>query len=275
MGISLNKDLLGAERAALEGIRFHRGRGDIKIGVVNLMPYKDEVEYQFFTVLGRYEERVEVEFLYPSTHRSKNSSMDYLRKNYYPLHQFNDRRYDAIIVTGAPVEEIPFEDVTYWREVHEFFKKNTLPSIYICWGAQGALYSKYNIEKFPLGKKLFGIYDHTNHKNPFISSNFPAPHSRNTYNRREGIEGAGLKVLSYSEEAGVYMCSSPDYRDIFISGHGEYQRERLQYEYARDSREIPENYFPEDNPDNEPLLTWDTHRKEFYKNWLNFIRSRR
>lgn len=271
MGITLNKQLVGAERAALEGIKLHRGRGDIRVGVVNLMPYKDEVEYQFFTVLGRYDKRVEVEFLYPSTHTPKNSSLDYLKENYYPLHSYATRGYDGIIVTGAPVEELPFEEVDYWRELDDFFKGNKLLTIYICWGAQGALYSRYGIEKFRLERKLFGVYHHKNLENPFIKKDFNAPHSRGTYNKRECIEGAGLKVLNYSEKAGVYMCSSPDYREIFISGHGEYQRERLQYEYGRDGNSLPENYFPEDDPSKEPALTWDDHREEFYREWLNFI----
>ncbi len=273
MGITLNKSLMGAERAALEGVEFHRERGELRIGVVNLMPYKDEVEYQFFTVLGRYGKKVEVEFLYPSSHKPKNSSVDYLLKNYFPLSSYRERGYHGVIVTGAPVEELPFEEVDYWKELYEFFRENTLPSIYICWGAQGALYSKYGVEKFPLKRKLFGIYHHKNFKNPFIKGDFKAPHSRGTYNKRECIEGAGLKILNYSEKAGVYMCSSPDYREIFISGHGEYQRERLQYEYERDGSNLPENYFPEDDPAREPVLTWDTHREEFYRAWLNFIEN--
>ncbi len=271
MGISINKKFKGVERAALEGITFTKGRGDVRIGIVNLMPYKDEVEYQFFTVLGRYGRRVEVEFLYPSTHKPKNSSIEYLQRNYYPLHSYKERSYDGIIVTGAPVEELPFEKVGYWEELDKFFKENALPSIYICWGAQGALYSKYKVEKHSLERKVFGVFHHKNLENPFIGEDFLAPHSRGTHNRRESIEEAGLRVLNFSENAGVYMCSSPDYREIFISGHGEYQRERLQYEYERDGRELPVNYFPENDPSREPALTWDPHRKEFYREWLKFI----
>lgn len=271
MGIYIDRKFMGAERAALEGIKFNKSKGDVRIGIVNLMPYKDEVEYQFFTVLGRYNKKVEVEFLYPSTHKPKNSSIEYLRDNYYPLHSYKDRNYDGIIVTGAPVEDLSFEEVDYWKELDDFFKGNSLPSIYICWGAQGALYSKYNIEKYPLERKLFGIFPHRNLENPFIGEDFLAPHSRGTFNRREAIEEAGLKILNFSEKAGVYMCSSTDYREIFISGHGEYQRARLQYEYERDRRAIPENYFPGDDPSREPSLTWDTHREEFYREWLNFI----
>lgn len=272
MGITVNKSLIGIEQSEKEGIYFTEKTGDTKVAIVNLMPFKGEVEYQFFNVLGRYDEVVEVDFFYPTTHISKNFSMAYIKKNYLPLNKFNSSNYHGVIVTGAPVEELPFEKVNYWEELDSFYKSNPLPSIYICWGAQGALYSKYNIEKFPLDKKAFGIYSHENYENPFISSNFSAPHSRSTYNKRECIESAGLTVHSYSKEAGVYMCSSPDYKDIFISGHGEYQRERLKYEYERDRLEIPKNYYPHNNPEMEPKLTWDEHRKEFYKNWLSFIR---
>lgn len=272
MGIAVNKDLLGIDQSKKEGIDFTRGRGDIRIGIINLMPFKAEVEYQFFNVLGRYDEVVEVDFFYPTTHTSKNFSMEYIRKNYLPLKDLDSGNYHGIIVTGAPVEELPFDEVTYWEELDSFYKENTTPSIYICWGAQGALYSKYGVEKHKADKKIFGIYEHKNYTNPFISKDFLAPHSRNTYNKRECIEKAGLMVHSYSSEAGVYVCSSSDYRDIFISGHGEYQRERLKYEYERDRVEVPENYFPGNNPEMEPDLTWDEHRREFYSNWLSFIR---
>lgn len=274
MSISIASNLMGAEKSKSEGIKFSDKKGDLKIGIVNLMPFKDETEYQFFNVLGRYRERVEVEFLYPFSHTSKNSSMDYIRDNYYPLSDITHREYHGIIVTGAPVEDLPFEEVSYWEELDNFIKANSTPCIYICWGAQSALYSKYGIDKHPLDKKLFGVYEHKNYSNPFISKDFLAPHSRNTYNKKECIEDAGLKVLNYSDEAGVYICSSSDYRDIFISGHGEYQKDRLKYEYDRDKKNLPYNYFPEDDPSVEPVLTWDSHREEFYKKWLDFIRSR-
>lgn len=272
MGISLRNNLRGVRRAQDEGIIFTEKKGSMKIGIVNLMPFKDEVEYQFFRVLGQYEEDIEVEFLYPRSHTSKNSSMEYIRENYLPLSSVFQRDYDGIIVTGAPVENLPFEEVTYWRELDDFFKSNDLPSIYICWGAQGALYSKHRVEKHPLPEKLFGIYEHTSLTNPFFREVFTAPHSRNTYNRRECIEEKGLRVLSISEKAGVYSCSTEDYRHIYISGHGEYQRYRLKYEYERDGGNLPENYFPGDDPDTEPEGSWEPHTRLFYRRWLDFIR---
>ncbi len=272
MAISTNANLLGRVKAIEEGINFTDKRGDLKIGVINLMPFKDEVEYQFFSIFNTTESVVELEFLYPETHTFKNTSVDYIKSNYYPIKSSSERNYDGIIVTGAPVEEIPFEEVNYWKELDDFYKNNDIPSIYICWGAQGALYSKFGIEKYSLDEKLFGVYNHEG-ENRFFANGFLTPHSRNTYNKRECIEKKDLEILSYSREAGVYACSTRDYKHIFLSGHSEYQRERLNYEYQRDMKNIPYNYFPNDDPSIKPNFSWKKGRDIFYKRWIDYIKE--
>lgn len=236
------------------------------------MPIKQEVEYQFSTIFEKIDRDIELKYIYPTTHSYKNISLDYLREKYIPMNKIGEDVYDAFIVTGAPIERYNYEDVDFWQEIDSFFKKNKHPTIYICWGAQGALYSKFGIEKYELDKKLFGVYEHEiKEKNPFIKNRFYAPHSRNTYNKKESIEEAGLIIIGESDEAGVYMCSTADYKSIFISGHSEYQPERLKFEFERDRGEIPKNYFVENNPENEILFNWENHRDEFYKNWIEFI----
>lgn len=267
--------LSGRERAEKEGIRFKKNKGELKIGIINLMPFKEEVEYQFYAVLGRFDISVEVEFLYPENHVFKNTNGSYIKDNYYPLGELEKRDYDGIIMTGAPVELMDFQKVNYWNEISNLIKSNKLPAIYICWGAQAALYVKYGIEKYILNEKLLGIFRHKTNKNPFVSGEFFAPHSRNTQNSSEDIKNAGLRILAESDEAGVYMASDSEYREFYISGHGEYQRERLQYEYSRDQNLLPKNYFPEDNPEKEPFMKWDSHRKEFYHKWLNHIKKKK
>ena len=267
--------LLGRDRAEKEGIRFIKDKGELKIGVINLMPFKEEVEYQFYAVLGRFDISVEMEFLYPENHIFKNTKGSYIKDNYYPMGELKKRGYDGVIMTGAPVELMEFHNVNYWDEIKSFIKSNQLPVIYICWGAQAALYVKYGIKKISLKEKLFGIYRHRTNKNSFISGEFMAPHSRNTQNSSEDIKRAGLRILAESDEAGVYISSDKVYSDFYISGHGEYQRERLQYEYCRDKQLLPKNYFPEDDPEREPSMNWDSHRKEFYYNWLKYLKEKK
>lgn len=236
------------------------------------MPIKQEVEYQFSTIFENIDKDIELKYIYPITHTYKNISLDYLKEKYIPLNKIDEDKYDGFIVTGAPIEMYRYEEVDFWKEIDQFFKENELPTIYICWAAQGALYSKFGIEKYKLEEKLFGVYEHeVKQKNPFIKNSFCAPHSRNTYNKKESIQKAGLTVIGESEEAGVYMCSTRDYKSIFISGHSEYQAERLKFEYERDRGEIPKNYFVQNNPDNEVNFSWKNHRDEFYKNWIEFI----
>ncbi len=274
MCIAGNPNLAGRKRAEKDGIRFENNKGELKIGIINLMPFKEEVEYQFYAVLGRFGISVELEFLYPETHIFKNTDESYIKSNYYPLSEWKKRGYDGIIMTGAPVELMEFHEVNYWHNIKDFIESNELPTIYICWGSQAALYAKYGIPKHTLDKKIFGVFKHSTTDNPFVTGEFLAPHSRRTNNRSEDIKNAGLQILAESEEAGVYICSDSEYKEFYISGHWEYQRDRLRYEYHRDKSALPLNYFPEDDPGKEPAMTWDSHRKEFYYKWLNSIREK-
>lgn len=236
------------------------------------MPIKTEIESQFSTIFEKIDKNIQVKYIYPVTHRYKNTSFDYIKENYTPLSEINNKDYDGFIITGAPIEKYDFEKIDFWQEIDIFFKTNLLPTVYICWGAQSALYSKFGIQKYELKKKLFGVYKHTiKVDNPFIKNDFYAPHSRNTYNKKECLKSIGLTIVGESEDAGVYMCTSKNYKDIFIFGHNEYQKERLKLEFERDRGDIPKNYFKEDNPNNEPIFNWESHRDEFYKNWINFI----
>ncbi|WP_051251694.1 homoserine O-acetyltransferase/O-succinyltransferase family protein [Psychrilyobacter atlanticus] len=243
----------------------------IKIGVINLMPFKVEVESQFFNLLGRYSLAVEVEFLYPDNHISKHTSMEYLEKNYIPLSKLEERNYQGLIITGAPIENREFEDVKYWGKLKPIFDLD-IPSIYICWASQGALYHHYKISKHPLKEKIFGIFNHSVNKNKLIQlDKFHAPHSRNTYNKKEDLLEAGLVIVAENEKAGVYMATTKNLQKIYISGHGEYQINTLDKEYRRDLKNLPENYYRGNDPTKEILFTWDKHRDIFYKNWLDMI----
>ena len=276
MSILCNNNLIGIEDSKGSGILFKdkdTSAAEIKIGVINLMPFKGEVESQFFNLLGRYNLTVEIEFLYPDNHISKHTSMEYLEKNYIPLSKLEEKNYQGLIVTGAPIENIEFEEVKYWNELKPVFNLD-IPSIYICWASQGALYHQYKITKHPLKKKIFGVYNHRVHKNKLIQlDEFRAPHSRNTYNRKEDIAGAGLMIIAENKKAGVYMAATKDLKNIYISGHGEYQIDRLDKEYQRDKKNIPENYYRDNDPDKEILFSWDKHRNVFYENWLKMIKK--
>jgi len=266
ISIICNKNLKGIDKT--NDIKFIEGTKDVKIGIINLMPFKDEIEMQFFTILGRYDLKVEIEFLYPETHITKNTPMNYIKENYYPIKDIKKRNYNGIIITGAPLEEIEFEKVRYWDEIKDVFDLD-IPTINICWASQAGLYKSYGIKKYPLEQKKFGIYNHQVNLNSLITQdNFMAPHSRNTYNKKSDILFAGLDIIAESEDAGVYISATKDLKKIYISGHGEYQKNRLEYEYLRDLKEIPVNYFKDNDPKKEILFTWDPHRKELYKNWL-------
>jgi homoserine O-succinyltransferase len=273
ISILCNKNLKGIKKSKNDGIIFKNYKDRIKIGIINLMPFKEEVECQFFNILGRYNQRVEVEFLYPDTHISKHTPMEYLEKNYIPLSKLKERKYQGLIMTGAPLEEIEFEEVSYWDELDIAFNIG-IPSIYICWASQGALYNHYKIQKYPLEEKIFGVYNHKVYTNKLIPlDEFAAPHSRNSFNNKEDILKAGLEIISENKRAGVYISATKNLKNIYISGHGEYQIDRLDKEYRRDLKNIPENYYRDNDPNKEILFSWDKHREVFYKNWLDMIKK--
>ena len=257
----------------------------LQIAILNLMPTKIATETQLVRLLGNSPLQVELELIHTATHKSKNTSSDHLLRFYKTFDEIKDRNFDGMIITGAPVENLPFEEVEYWDElcrILEWTKTHVTSTFHICWGAQAALYYHYGIEKLPLNKKLFGVYPHTaDYKQSILFRGFDdvfmVPHSRHTTVRREDIEAVPqLRILASSEEAGVYAVGTKFGRQIFITGHSEYDAETLKSEYVRDVNagkpiEIPKNYFPQDDPSKAPVVTWRSHANLLYSNWLNYF----
>ena len=257
----------------------------LKLLILNLMPLKIDTETQLSRVLGNTPLQIEIELLKTSTYESKNTSHEHLLSFYKTFDEVKSRKFDGLIITGAPVEHMEFEDVEYWKElceIMEWSKKNVTSTFHICWGAQAGLYYHYGIKKYPLEKKLFGVFKHkVDYKKSILMRGFDdefyVPHSRHTTVRREDIEAVKeLKILSSSKEAGVYAVSSKNGRQIFITGHSEYDPGTLRKEYERDKAaglpiEIPVNYFPDDDDTKEPKLLWRAHANLLYTNWLNYF----
>ena len=257
----------------------------LRILVLNLMPTKIVTETQLARLLGNTPLQVEMELIHTKTHESKNTPQDHMIAFYRTFDDIKDQNYDGMVITGAPVEQMPFEEVEYWDElctIMEWSKKHVHSVFHICWGAQAGLYYHYGIDKVPLEKKMFGIFPHTvEYKNSMLfrgfDDTFMVPHSRHTTVSREDIEeNTRLKILASSEEAGLYALMSPKGRQIFIMGHSEYDADTLKKEYFRDKNaglpiEMPKNYFPNDDDTKEPLSTWRSHANLLYTNWLNYF----
>lgn len=261
----------------------HQDIRPLKIVILNLMPKKIETETQLLRVLSNSPLQVDIELLQTATHVSRNTSSEHLLKFYKTFDQISSDRFDGMIITGAPVEQIPFEKVDYWPElceIMEWSKKNVFSTFHICWGAQAALYYHYNIPKYPLDKKMFGIFEHK----PLIPNHpllrgfdeiFYVPQSRHTTVLAQDIERVGsLEILASSDESGVYLVADKAGRNIFATGHSEYDRNTLANEYFRDlnsdlSIDLPKNYFPDNNPDCVPINTWKGHANLLFSNWLN------
>ena len=257
----------------------------LKILLLNLMPKKIETETQLSRLLGNSPLQVDLTLIHTKSHQSKNTSAEHLFTFYQTFDDVKHLTFDGMIITGAPVENMPFEQVEYWKEIcdiMEWTKTHVHSTFHICWGAQAGLYYHYGIRKQPLDKKLFGIFEHTaDYKRSILlrgfDDKFMVPHSRHTTVDRADIEAVPeLKILSSSEEAGVYIVSSEGGKQFFITGHSEYDAETLKNEYVRDVKEgkpieIPKNYFPEDDPEREPLVTWRSHANLLYSNWLNYF----
>ena len=265
-------------RAVLQDIR------PLQIAILNLMPTKVTTETQLARLLGNTPLQVEVELLHTATHNSKNASMDHLLTFYKTFDEVCDRKFDGMIITGAPVEQLPFEDVEYWDElcqIMEWSKTNVYSTFHICWGAQAGLYYHYGIPKYPLEKKLFGVFPHhADYKNAMLMRGFDdvfmVPHSRHTTIRREDVENVPqLKIAASSEEAGVYAIYTSGGRQVFITGHSEYDADTLEKEYLRDKSqglpiEVPKNYYPDDDDSRAPVVTWRSSANLIYSNWLNY-----
>ena len=257
----------------------------LKILILNLMPTKIDTETQLSRLLGNTPLQVELELLHTSTHVSKNTSEEHLLAFYKVFEDVKHRYFDGMIITGAPVEKMPFEEVEYWdelKEIMEWSKTHVQSTFHICWGAQAGLYYHFGIQKFPLEEKLSGIYKHTvEYKRSILFRGFDdeffVPHSRYTTVRREDVAKIPqLRILSSSEKAGLYAMSTQNGRQIFITGHSEYDGETLNKEYVRDKNaglnpKVPENYFPNDDDTQKPLVTWRSHANLLYTNWLNYF----
>ena len=257
----------------------------LQILLLNLMPTKVDTETQLARVLGNTPLQIELELIAPTGHVSKNTSQEHMLAFYKTFDEVKDRTFDGLIITGAPVEQMPFEEVDYWPElcrIMEWSKTNVHSTLHICWGAQAGLYYHYGIPKRPLPHKLFGVFRHTVEEPNFMffrgfDDQFWVPHSRNTTVDRADVEAVpALKILASSPEAGIYAIKTDKGRQIFIMGHSEYDRDTLKKEYLRDldagvDIQLPKNYFPNDDPTQSPLVTWRSCANLLYANWLNYF----
>lgn len=262
----------------------HQDIRPIRIGLLNLMPLKEETELQILRSLSNTPLQVDVVFVHVASHQSKNTPTSHLNKFYVTFEEIKERKFDGFIITGAPIEQMPFEEVDYWEElktIMEWTKTNVTSTLHLCWGAQAGIYYHYGIDKVPLEEKLFGIFYHKvlNRKIPLIrgfDDVFLAPHSRHTDVPIEKIRAdKRLMILAESEKAGVFLVMAQDGRQIFVMGHPEYDRVTLDKEYKRDkakglSIKIPENYYENDDDTKKPLLTWRATANNLYTNWLNY-----
>lgn len=266
------------ERAASQDIR------PLKIAILNLMPKKIETETQLLRLLGNTPLQVNIELLQTASYQSKNTSAEHLLKFYKTFDDIKGQFFDGLVITGAPVEQMPFEAVDYWdelKQIMEWSKTHVFSTLHICWGAQAGLYFHYGIDKLPLGSKMFGIFKHNvispNHKLVRgFDEIYYAPHSRHTASIDKQILSCDkLEVLSRSDEAGINIIASRDDRQLFITSHSEYDRDTLATEYFRDINkglkiDVPKNYFPSDNPKEKPNFIWRGHAHLLFSNWLNY-----
>ncbi len=257
----------------------------LKILLLNLMPKKIETETQFSRLLGNTPLQVELELIHTKSHKSKNTSAEHLLSFYKTFDDVKGQNFDGMIITGAPVEHLPFEEVEYWQELCEIMEwslTHVHSTFHICWGAQAGLYYHFGIPKVGLERKLFGVFPHeVTYRQSILfrgfDDRFMVPHSRHTTVRMEDVKKEKrLKILSCSEEAGVFALSTKNGKQIFITGHPEYDACTLKNEYDRDVREgkpidLPKNYFPNNDPTRDPIVSWRSHANLLYSNWLNYF----
>ena len=270
--------VMNDERAETQDIR------PLKIAILNLMPKKIQAENQLLRYLSNTPLQVEIKLLQTKSYTSHNTPLEHLNKFYSYFDEVVNEKFDGLIITGAPVEQMEFEDVAYWdelKEIMEWSKSNVYSTLHICWGAQAGLYYHYGVSKYPLGNKMFGVFAHRVLKENVeltrgLDDTFFAPHSRHTEIKSKDIEKVKeLEILSESDDAGVFIVSTSDYRKVFITGHLEYDRETLKDEYFRDKEKgleicIPENYFPNDGTTLEPAMSWRGSAHIVFANWLNY-----
>ena len=291
MPIKVQRDLPAREILENENIfvmdefrAIHQDIRPLKVLILNNMPVKQDTELQLLRALSNTPLQVDVTFMNTKTHISQNTSASHLNRFYCTFDDIKHEKFDGLIITGAPVEDISFEEVDYWEEVcaiMDWAERHVTSTLHICWGAQAGFYHYYGIDKIQLPKKLFGIYSHrvSNRKIPLVrgfDDVFLAPHSRHTATSSEELHNCKeLTILAESDEAGVFLAMAEEGKKIFVTGHPEYDRLTLKNEYFRDLNkglpiQVPFNYFPEDDPEQRPLLTWRAHSNNLYTNWLNY-----
>ncbi len=262
----------------------HQDIRALRVAILNLMPTKISTETQILRLLSNSALQVEVTLLNTATHESKNTDADHLLEHYVTFDDVKDQKFDGLIITGAPVEQMPFEEVDYWKEltqIMDWSETNVESTFHICWGAQAGLYHKYRIPKYDLSRKMFGVFEHrllnrTESLMRGFDDIFLAPHSRHTEIRREDIEKhSELQILAESDDAGVYIVSDKDGHNLYITGHSEYDPLTLKGEYDRDVNKglpihVPKNYYPNDDPSKMPNVRWRGHANLLYANWLNY-----
>ena len=280
------KEILESENIFVmdEHRAMHQDIRPIKIGLLNLMPLKEETELQILRSLSNTPLQVDVTFVAVASHQSKNTSVSHLNKFYQKFDEIKDKKFDGFIITGAPVEQMPFEEVDYWDEltrIMDWTKTNVVSTLHLCWGAQAGMYYHYGIDKVQLDKKAFGLFWHKvlNRKIPLVrgfDDVFLAPHSRHTETPLDKVHAdERITVLAESDEVGLFLAMAQNGRQIFVMGHPEYDRMTLDSEYKRDREKglaitLPCNYYPDDDPTQRPMLQWRSHGNILYANWLNY-----
>ena len=280
------KEILESENIFVmdEHRAMHQDIRPIKIGLLNLMPLKEDTELQILRSLSNTPLQIDVTFVAVSSHESKNTSSSHLNKFYEKFSDIKDQKFDGFIITGAPVEQIPFEEVDYWEElkqIMEWTKTHVTSTLHLCWGAQAGMYYHFGIDKKPLPEKAFGLFWHKvlNRKIPLVrgfDDCFLAPHSRHTEVPMDAVRAdERITVLAESDEVGLFLAMADDGRQIFVMGHPEYDRVTLDGEYKRDLSKgleiaMPKNYYPDDDPEKTPLLKWRATANNLYTNWLNY-----
>ncbi len=291
MPIKIQRDLPAREILENENIfvmddfrAVHQDIRPLNVLILNNMPVKQDTELQLLRALSNTPLQVDVTFMNTKSHISQNTSANHLNRFYCTFDDIKDEKFDGMIITGAPVEDITFEEVDYWDEIcmiMDWAETHVTSTLHICWGAQAGFYHYYGINKIKLPQKLFGIYEHrvNNRKIPLVrgfDDVFLAPHSRHTATSTEELKNCKeLTILAESEEAGVFLALAEEGKKIFVTGHPEYDRLTLKNEYFRDLNkglpiQVPYNYFPGDDPEQKPLLTWRSHSNNLYTNWLNY-----
>lgn len=262
----------------------HQDIRPLRVVILNLMPLKIATETHILRLLSNSPLQIEIVLLHTEDHTSKNTSAQHLKSFYKTFSKIEDQKFDGMIITGAPIEHLEFEEVNYWGELKrilDWTKTNVTSTMFICWGAQAGLYHFYNVPKYKLDKKLFGVFEHTisnplSHITKGFDEYFQAPHSRHTEVRSEDIEGIDeLEIVSKSEEAGVYIVAAKSGRQIFVTGHSEYDPSTLKEEYERDLKKglniaAPKHYFKDNDPGNTPRVRWKSHAHLLFSNWLNY-----